>query len=79
MKQFQIENFEIVLFIFCKVQIPRHFSICLTYNNHTSNTFRHIVITFLESNERGYWETSKDNIERLNELYAEVLDRMEGV
>jgi magnesium chelatase subunit H len=28
---------------------------------------------------RGYWQTSQDNIERLQELYQEVEDRIEGV
>uniref|UniRef100_A0A7S2K340 magnesium chelatase n=1 Tax=Leptocylindrus danicus TaxID=163516 RepID=A0A7S2K340_9STRA len=43
------------------------------------NAFRDMVTTFLEANGRGYWETSEDNIERLQELYAEVEDRIEGV
>ena len=43
------------------------------------NTFRDMVTTFLEANGRGYWETSDANIERLQELYAEVEDRIEGV
>jgi magnesium chelatase subunit H len=30
-------------------------------------------------NGRGYWETSDENIERLQELYQEVEDRIEGV
>ena len=41
--------------------------------------FRDMVATFLEDNGRGYWETSEENIERLQELYAEVEDRIEGV
>jgi magnesium chelatase subunit H len=36
------------------------------------NAFRDMVTTFLEANGRGYWETSEENIERLQELYAEV-------
>jgi len=28
---------------------------------------------------RGYWETSDENIERLQELYEEVENRIEGV
>jgi magnesium chelatase subunit H len=28
---------------------------------------------------RGYWETSDENIELLQELYQEVEDRIEGV
>ena len=43
------------------------------------NAFRDMVTTFLEANGRGYWETTEDNIERLQELYAEVEDRIEGV
>jgi len=43
------------------------------------NAFRDMVTTFLEANGRGYWETSEENIERLQELYAEVEDRIEGV
>lgn len=41
------------------------------------NAFRDMVTTFLEANGRGYWETSDENIERLQELYAEVEDRIE--
>ncbi|KAL7560194.1 hypothetical protein ACA910_016621 [Epithemia clementina (nom. ined.)] len=43
------------------------------------NAFRDMVTTFLEANGRGYWETTQENIERLQELYAEVEDRIEGV
>ena len=43
------------------------------------NAFRDMVTTFLEANGRGYWETSDENIERLQELYAEVEDRIEGI
>jgi magnesium chelatase subunit H len=43
------------------------------------NSFRRMVSTLLEVNGRGYWETSDDNIERLQELYQEVEDRIEGV
>ena len=41
------------------------------------NAFRDMVTTFLEANGRGYWDTSDENIERLQELYAEVEDRIE--
>jgi magnesium chelatase subunit H len=41
------------------------------------NAFRDMVTTFLEANGRGYWETSDENIERLQELYAEVEDKIE--
>merc|ERR1712087_242090 len=43
------------------------------------NAFRDMVTTFLEANGRGYWDSSEENIERLQELYAEVEDRIEGV
>jgi len=43
------------------------------------NAFRDMVTTFLEANGRGYWDTSEENIERLQELYQEVEDRIEGV
>merc|ERR1712046_269508 len=43
------------------------------------NAFRDMVTTFLEANGRGYWDTSDENIARLQELYQEVEDRIEGV
>merc|ERR1719420_1529714 len=43
------------------------------------NAFRDMVTTFLEANGRGYWDTDEDNIERLQELYQEAEDRIEGV
>jgi magnesium chelatase subunit H len=43
------------------------------------NAFRDMVTTFLEANGRGYWDTDEDNIERLQELYQEVEDRLEGI
>ena len=43
------------------------------------NSFRQIVSTLLEVHGRGYWETSDENIEQLQELYQEVEDRIEGV
>ena len=43
------------------------------------NAFRDMVTTFLEANGRGYWDTSDENIERLQELYNDVEDRIEGV
>jgi magnesium chelatase subunit H len=33
----------------------------------------------LEVHGRGYWETSDENIDRLQELYEEVENRIEGV
>merc|ERR1712177_126848 len=47
--------------------------------NTNPNAFRDMVTTFLEANGRGYWDTSDENIERLQELYAEVEDRIEGI
>ncbi|MEM9264642.1 MAG: magnesium chelatase subunit H [Cyanobacteria bacterium P01_F01_bin.13] len=43
------------------------------------NSFRRMVTTLLEVNGRGYWETSDENIERLQELYEEVENRIEGI
>ncbi|MEO0352482.1 MAG: magnesium chelatase subunit H, partial [Cyanobacteria bacterium P01_A01_bin.15] len=43
------------------------------------NSFRRMVTTLLEVNGRGYWETSDENVERLQELYEEVENRIEGV
>merc|ERR1719421_1434693 len=43
------------------------------------NAFRDMVTTFLEANGRGYWETDEENIERLQQLYQDVEDRIEGV
>ena len=37
------------------------------------------VTTFLEANGRGYWETSDENMELLQDLYQEVKDKIEGV
>jgi len=43
------------------------------------NAFRDMVTTFLEANGRGYWDTSEENLELLQELYQEVEDKIEGV
>merc|ERR1719231_1296470 len=43
------------------------------------NAFRDMVTTFLEANGRGYWDTDEENIERLQELYQEVEDKLEGI
>ncbi|MGB2927120.1 MAG: magnesium chelatase subunit H [Limnothrix sp.] len=43
------------------------------------NSFRRMVTTLLEVNGRGYWETSDKNLDRLQELYQEVEDRIEGI
>merc|ERR1712176_387047 len=47
--------------------------------NTNPNAFRDMVTTFLEANGRGYWETSEENIEKLQQLSAEVEDRIEGI
>ena len=47
--------------------------------NLNPNSFRKMVGTLLEVNGRGYWETNQQNIERLQEIYQEVEDRIEGV
>jgi magnesium chelatase subunit H len=47
--------------------------------NLNPHSFRRIVGTLLEVHGRGYWNTSETNIERLQELYAEVEDRIEGI
>ena len=41
--------------------------------------FRRMVSTLLKVNGRGYWETSDENLEKLQELYHEVEDRIEGI
>jgi magnesium chelatase subunit H len=43
------------------------------------NSFRRMLTTMLEVHGRGYWETSDENIDRLQELYEEVENRIEGV
>ncbi len=43
------------------------------------NSFRRMVSTLLEVNGRGYWETSEENIDRLQQLYQEAEDRIEGI
>jgi magnesium chelatase subunit H len=43
------------------------------------HSFRRIVSTLLEVNGRGYWETSEENIQQLQEIYQEIEDRIEGV
>ncbi|MEN9225092.1 MAG: magnesium chelatase subunit H [Thermostichus sp. HHBFW_bins_43] len=47
--------------------------------NLNPHSFRRIVGSLLEVNGRGYWETSQANIERLQELYQEIEDKIEGV
>ncbi|KAG5176932.1 magnesium chelatase subunit H, putative chloroplast precursor [Tribonema minus] len=47
--------------------------------NTNPNAFRDMITTFLEANGRGYWDTTDDNIELLQDLYQEVEDKIEGV
>ncbi|MEM7770535.1 MAG: magnesium chelatase subunit H [Cyanobacteria bacterium P01_A01_bin.37] len=47
--------------------------------NLNPNSFRRMVTTLLEANGRGYWDTRDENLERLQELYEEVENRIEGV
>ncbi|RAL42522.1 hypothetical protein DM860_011140 [Cuscuta australis] len=47
--------------------------------NTNPNSFRKMLQTFLETNGRGYWETSAENIEKLRQLYSEVEDKIEGI
>jgi magnesium chelatase subunit H len=43
------------------------------------HSFRRIVGTLLEVHGRGYWETSDENIQQLQDIYQEIEDRIEGV
>ncbi|ACK68242.1 magnesium chelatase, H subunit [Rippkaea orientalis PCC 8801] len=52
---------------------------CKRLMNLNPNSFRKMVGTLLEVNGRGYWETSQENLDKLQELYQEVEDRIEGV
>jgi magnesium chelatase subunit H len=52
---------------------------CKRLMNLNPNSFRKMVGTLLEVNGRGYWETSAENLERLQELYQEIEDRIEGI
>lgn len=47
--------------------------------NLNPHSFRKIVGTLLEVNGRGYWDTNEANLERLQELYQQVEDRIEGI
>ncbi len=51
----------------------------LRSEKNTQPQLRRMVGTLLEVNGRSYWETSEENIERLQELCQEVEDRIEGV
>ncbi|BBA79010.1 magnesium chelatase subunit H [cyanobacterium endosymbiont of Rhopalodia gibberula] len=52
---------------------------CKRLINLNPNSFRKIVSTLLEVHGRGYWETSAENLERLQNLYQEVENKIEGV
>ncbi|MBE9079375.1 magnesium chelatase subunit H [Romeria aff. gracilis LEGE 07310] len=54
-------------------------AMCKRLMDLNPNSFRRMVTTLLEVNGRGYWETSDENIERLQSLYEEVENRIEGV
>ena len=54
-------------------------AMCQRLMDLNPNSFRKLVGTLLEVNGRGYWETSQENLERLQELYQQVEDRIEGV
>ncbi len=43
------------------------------------HSYRKMVGTLLEVNGRGYWQTSQENLQLLQELYQELEDRIEGV
>ncbi len=47
--------------------------------NMNPHSYRKVVMTLLEVNGRGYWETSEENLELLRELYQELEDRIEGI
>jgi magnesium chelatase subunit H len=52
---------------------------CRRLMNMNPNSFRKMVGTLLEVNGRGYWETSEENLEKLQQLYQEVEDKIEGI
>lgn len=43
------------------------------------NSFRKLVATFLEANGRGYWEATDEQIQKLQQMYMDVEDKIEGV
>ena len=47
--------------------------------NTNPNAFRDMVTTLLEANSRNYWDTAEGNIKRLQALYQEVEEKLEGV
>ncbi|PSN17729.1 magnesium chelatase subunit H [filamentous cyanobacterium CCP5] len=52
---------------------------CKRLMDMNPHSFRRMVTTLLEVNGRGYWEPSDENLEKLQELYQQVEDRIEGV
>lgn len=54
-------------------------AMCQRLMNLNPNSFRKMLGTLLEINGRGYWETSESNLERLQDLYQEVEDKIEGI
>ncbi|WP_267384608.1 magnesium chelatase subunit H [Cyanobacterium sp. uoEpiScrs1] len=52
---------------------------CERLMNLNPNSFRKIVSTLLEVNGRGYWKTSVENLENLQNLYREIDDKIEGL
>ncbi|MCM1983533.1 magnesium chelatase subunit H [Lyngbya confervoides] len=47
--------------------------------NLNPHSYRKVVMTLLEVNGRGYWETSDENLDLLRELYQELEDKIEGI
>ncbi|WP_218080065.1 magnesium chelatase subunit H [Anthocerotibacter panamensis] len=43
------------------------------------NAFRKMVGTLLEANGRGYWDSTPEQIEKLQELYQDLEDKIEGI
>merc|ERR1712056_54440 len=43
------------------------------------DALRDMVETFLEAANKGHWDTSEENLERLRDVYQECEDRIEGV
>lgn len=52
---------------------------CKRLMNLNPNSCRKIVSTLLEVNGRSYWKTSAENLERLQKLYEDVEDKIEGI
>jgi magnesium chelatase subunit H len=47
--------------------------------NLNPHAFRKMVGVLLEANGRGYWKTSQEQIDRLQNLYQDLEDDIEGV